>query len=236
MIWLLALSLSIQADEVSRHTLTVGCSDWKPYCYYDEGSLKGPAYQLAKKVMDSSKLEYSFEYFPWNRIYRLALNQENYLIMGLGRTQKRENLFSWIAPLRKPARIYAYKLKSSKVIIEKPEDLLNYQLAVERAAFTQDYLLALGYNKDKLITVSRMDQLLKMALHNRIDGFILDENVFKFESLKNNIDPNLFEASLVVFEVTEYLAAHKSTPAHIIKKIKDTYLYLLKEGEIELVQ
>ncbi len=220
--------------------LTIGCSDWKPYCYFDQGNLTGSAYQVVEKVMQHNNenvenIDYNFAYIPWNRIYRLALKNENTLIMGLGRTKKREDLFSWVFPLRKPSKIYVYQLASSKLVIDQPDDLLNYRIAVERGSFTEDYLKELGYEKENILTVSRMDQLLKMAMHERIDGFLLDEKVFAFETKKNNIDAKLFKTSLMAFEVTEYLAANKNTLADVLSKIRQSYAELIKQEKIYLL-
>lgn len=220
--------------------ITIGCSDWKPYCYFDQGALTGSAYQLVNKVLQHdpklvNKIDYNFAYIPWNRIYRLALKNENTLIMGLGRTHKRENLFHWLFPLRKPTSVYAYQLASSNLVIDHAEDLLNYRIAVERGSFTEDYLIDLGYKKENILTVSRMDQLLKMALHGRIDGFLLDEKVFAFETKKNNINAALFKTNLMAFEVTEYLAAHKNSSPEVLQQIEQSYAELRKQKKIHLL-
>jgi hypothetical protein len=239
---ILVLSVFLsQICTANEQKLIIGCSDWKPYCYFSDGQLTGSAYQLMQQILthnqriENQPLDYSFAYIPWNRIYRLTLKNPNYLIMGLGRTAKREDLFNWILPLRKPTRIFFYQLKKNASPISRASDLLNFRLAVERGAFTQDYLLELGYSKEKLITVSRMDQLLKMALHGRIDGFLLDEKVFAFESAKNNINPAQFDASFLAFEVTEYLAAHKKLSPRIIHSLQQSYRELIAQDNIQLL-
>jgi len=226
--------IELTAETSKDNLLTVGCSDWKPYCFFTKGQLQGPSYDVAQKVLRHSQIDYEFNHYPWTRIYNLALTEPNYLILGLGRTEKRENLFNWIGPLKKPSLIYVYQLKDAPKKIIQTTDLTQLTMAVERAAFTQDYLLKRGYDKDKLIRVSRMEQLLKMALHHRIDGFMLDEKVFQYESQRNNIDPNLFRKAFLAFEVNEYLAASKNTPINRVDKIKQTYKRLLQQGDIQL--
>ena len=230
-LWISTAPLVIASND---EALTVGCSDWKPYCYSVDGQLQGRAYTITQQIMDASQVEYDFKFYPWNRIYQLAMKTEDHLIVGLGRTNKRENHFTWITPVRKPAKIFAYQLKNSPVKINTESDLLNYLLAVERGSFTHDYLLALGYDRKKLITVSRMKQLLMMAQHGRIDGFILDESVFESESIKNNIDAGLFKKSFLAFEVTEYLAASKNISAEVVNKIKKSYHHLIQNKVIQL--
>lgn len=226
---------------INPPSITIGCSDWKPYCYSDQGTLTGSAHQLIKQVLQHNNvkfeknIDYSFAYIPWNRIYRLTLKNENTFIVGLGRTRKRETLFNWVVPLRKPTKVYAYLLKSSNILLDKPADLLNYRIAVERGSFTEDYLVELGYKKENILTVSRMDQLLKMALHKRIDGFLLDEKIFAFESQKNKIDPRLFTKALFAFEVTEYLATNKKTPIETVNQIQRAYTELINKKEISLL-
>lgn len=230
----LSVSTICSAKESNAETIIVGCSDWKPYCFPVDDQLQGHSYAIIQKIMDASQVEYNFKFYPWNRIYQLAMKTEDHLIVGLGRTNKRENHFTWIAPVRKPAKIFVYQLKNSPVKIDNESDLFNYRLAVERGSFTHDYLLALEYDRKKLITVSRMKQLLMMAKHGRIDGFILDESVFESESIKNNIDAGLFKKSFLAFEVTEYLAASKNISAEVVNKIKKSYHHLIQNKVIQL--
>ncbi len=52
--------------------------------------------------MDASGIQdYLIELYPWARVYKTALKQENTLILPLARTQNRENLFKWARPVEK---------------------------------------------------------------------------------------------------------------------------------------
>jgi len=55
--------------------------------------------QKLVELLDSSKLLYNFEEYPWLRAFKLAKTKKNTFIYAISRTPERENLFQWVVPL-----------------------------------------------------------------------------------------------------------------------------------------
>jgi len=222
------------ADEARNGIVSAGCSDWKPYCYKEDGRLHGALVDISKAVLDAANVEYTFDVYPWIRVYHKGLNEADFLILGLGRTQKREALFKWIAPLKNPAKIHAYQRADSNISLVNTDDLTDYVIAVERGSYTYDYLVERGHDVEKIVTVSRYDQIFKMMLDNRVQLFLLDDSAFKPEAKRSGFDPKLFQRSILVFKVTEYLATSKKTSDEMVEKLKASYAKLIEQGKINI--
>jgi len=234
----IALSDEILTDEANNEfvheSVYAGCSDWKPYCYKVGDHLQGSLVDISKAILDNAKIQYSFDVYPWMRVYHQGLNKENFLVLGLGRTEKREALFKWVAPLKKTTSIYAYQDVNSKIVLTNPVELKNYDIAVERGSYTHDYLIEQGHDKKKMIVVARYDQLYNMVLHDRAQLFLLDSQAFQPEAIRHGFDPKSFKPSIKVFSVTEYLATSKKTSDEMVKKLQASYKKLMQQGKINL--
>lgn len=222
------------AGTTHKDTVIVGCGDWKPYCYKENGLLQGSLIDNSKAILDAASIDHTYRAFPWARVYHKTLNEANFLLLGLGRTSKREALFKWIVPLKKPARIHAYQLENSKISLATPRDLKDYVIAVERGSYTYDYLIDHGHDETKIIKVSRYGQLFNMVASHRAQLLLMGDSAFKPEAKRNGFDPQLFKRSILVFTVDGYLATSKNTSDEMVKRIQASYAELLKQGKVNL--
>lgn len=237
--FLLLISLcmnSAQAEEKSpQFILEVASSDWRPYVYEENGVIKGSAYKIAKDVLDRAGVQFNYRILPWARVYRNGLDKENYLIGGLGRTPKRENLFHWIGPVTVGTDIFFYKLKSNSVQINHIDDAKDYPIGVERDSYYHDFLLLNEFDENNISPVTNPDQLVRMLASNRVPFILLGERRFLKLAEELGLDPALFDRALFAFNVTDNLAFSKNTSAELVKKLRGAYRELVSEGKIRTV-
>jgi len=232
------LAVSVSAEDIplekSGKFLQLGCSDWKPYCYKEGSIIKGQLIDVSEKIMDDADFKYTVDIFPWKRVYQQGLVQSNFLILGLGRTAKREKLFKWIAPLKNPSEIYAYQHVDNNISLTNNDDLSNYTIAVERGSYTYDFLVERGHDKEKIIIVSRYEQLYRMVRGYRAELLLMDSKAFRPEAIRNGFNPEIFKPTLLAFVVTEYLATGLGTPTSVVDRLKNSYNKLIVKGKIDL--
>jgi hypothetical protein len=229
-----SLFSSAATADVGEKYLQLGCSDWKPYCYKEGSQVKGQMIDVTRAIVAEADFESTLEVLPWKRVYQQGLNTPNFLILGLGRTEKREALFKWIAPLKNPSEIYAYQHISSDFILTNKNDFSNYTIAVERGSYTHEFLMVNGHDEDKIILVSRYEQLYKMVESHRAQLFLIDSKVFRPEAIRSNFNPDDFKPSLLAFVITEYLATGLGTSDSVVERLKVSYGSLLQQEKIKL--
>lgn len=221
-------------NNVDELYIDVSSSDWRPYVYKEDDVIKGLAYDVAIEVLGRAGVSFRYQILPWARVYRYGLTRKNYLIVGIGRTTEREDLFHWIGLVNKGVDIFFYKLKSNPIKISSIEHAKQYTVAVERDSYYHDFLLLNGFDNDRMHLVMKPEQLLNMTKSNRLPLFLSSEMTFLKEAKKMKLDPSLFEKALFVFKGMDYMAFSKNTSPELVEKVRMAYQELVMEGKIKV--
>jgi polar amino acid transport system substrate-binding protein len=239
MIFVLAIcvmfSFSLKkADTLAADTvITVSCCDYKPYFYEEKGEVKGYAYETARVLLEQAGFKAVFKVMPWKRVYIMGQEEKNFMLICMGRTVKREDMFQWVAPVSEGVNYNFYKLKSNPFEITSLTDLKNYRIAVERGTQMHDFLLQNDL-KDSVYELSRAELTLKLLFHNRTDLVLCSEDELKSNADNLNIDFNQFEMAFAGYTVKEYMAFGKNTSPDIVQKLQRAYRELEEQGKITL--
>ena len=229
---MLLLPFMASAEEKS---IEVGGVDWQTYAYEKDGVMKGFAYKIVKDVLERAGVSFKYKIYPWVRAYDNGLKKKNFLLVGVGRTPKREKLFHWVGAVAKGSDIYFYKSKSNPIQIDSIEDARQYKVGVERASYYYDFLVLNGFKKENIHIVTRPSQYMKMLIADRLPLILLDESRLSIEAEKVKLAPNSFEKALFAFNVTENMAFSKTTPLNLVEKVRNAYQELVREGKIRTV-
>lgn len=154
----------------------------KPVQFYENGTLVGFGIDIIESVNLLLSNKSRIELLPWARAYKIALEHRNVLIFSMRRTQDREDLFHWLAPVhpepfrpdyekwqtqtnivficRKDAKIYIDTIEEAKqyVVASTRGDYLTelimkeYQWPRTRVQLTQSYRIAV-----KMMELKRAD-------------------------------------------------------------------------------
>mgnify|MGYP002700145801 CR=1 FL=1 len=224
------------AQDHSDLQLEIACTQWRPYAFKENAIISGPAYEIAKKVLKHAGLTFSYKIKPWARVYNNGLTRENYLVGCLGRTAVREKSFHWIGPVTQGFTVFFYKLKSNPIKIDNIEQAKSYDIAMRRSSYNHEFLKSNQFNESKMFPVSSNDQVVKMLLAKRHSFILLNESQLLDISNKQKIDATLFEKALPAFEAKEYMAFSLTTSPDLVKRVRNAYEQLSREGKIVLPQ
>jgi len=220
-------------NDIQNVIVKVNSSDWRPYVYQENNQFKGSSYDILKVVFDKANLPFNLKIMPWARVYSYGLTKKNRLILGIGRTPKRERLFHWIGPVDKGVKVYFFRLKTNPLNITKLQDVKKYRVGIQRRSYTHEFMIAHSFEKNIQLTVTQV-QLIKMLLNNRLDLVLLPEKEV-LEIIKElQLNPNLVEKAHFAFKIVDYMAFSKTTSKPLIEKIKNAYQALNLEGKIIL--
>lgn len=226
------LGMVFQAN-LHAQTVTVACSDWKPYFYQNGKTIEGSAYEIATAVMEKTDIPTRYKIQPWKRVYDNGLRKENFMIACLGRTPTRETLFQWIGPVTKGNRYLFYKLKDNPASVKSLGDLKSYKIAVLRGGHQNDFVNQNGLEKSAQ-TVAETKQLLRLLLKGRVQFVLNSEEDMIAHVKEQNLTMDQFEEALLAYNVAAYLALNQNTPKEIVEKVRNAYQDVSAQGKIML--
>ncbi|MFT5388288.1 MAG: polar amino acid transport system substrate-binding protein [Candidatus Omnitrophota bacterium] len=221
----LAFSVSTKKEELTK--VQVVSEIYPPYQRLDDkGELRGWSADKVKLIFDHASIEYNVKTYPWARAYQLALIQQNTFIYSLLRTDEREALFRWIAPLC-AIEFSFYRLKVRPDIkLNSISDAKNYLIAAQKGQASAEYLLSLGFESNKNLSVSyNNDNFIKMLIHGRVELIVL--SLPHFQSLAS-INPSYADQIEAVFSMAYlnedlYLASSLNTSTVLVEKLRNAY-------------
>lgn len=202
----------------------------------EEGELQGWAADKVKAIFQQSSVEYNVKIYPWARAYQTALTEPNVFIFSLLRTDEREQLFQWIAPLCM-IKFSFYRLKNRPDIqVNSLAEAKNYLIAAQKGQASAEYLLRLGFEPEKHLSISyNNDNFIKMLAFGRVDLIVLSST--HFQSLINTKSPyiEIIEPIFPINYLTRnlYLASSINTSQALIKRLNNAYDELVPQFDNE---
>ncbi len=216
--------------EAGRINVQVISEIYPPYQIIDEkGELRGWSADKVKLIFTQANINYNVEIYPWLRAYELALTQSNTFIFSLLRTEERELSFQWVAKLC-AIEFSFYRLNvRSDIEIKSISDAKKYLIAAQKGQASTEYLLSLGFEPGKNLSVSyNNDNFIQMLIHDRVELIVL--SLPYFQSLVSNNSPYVKEIE-AIFPIDYlrkdlYLAGSLKTSTALVDKLRKAYLEL----------
>lgn len=216
--------------EISEHKMAnvqVVSEIYPPYQVMNgKGELQGWAADKVKAIFYNASVDYNVKIYPWARAYQLALTEPNVFIFSLLRTDEREQLFRWIAPLCL-IEFSFYRLKNRPDIqVDSLEEAKNYLIAAQKGQASAEYLLRLGFEPEKNLSVSyNNDNFIQMLAYGRVDLIVLSSTHFQSLIDANSPYANKIEPVFPLRYLTRnlYLASSINSSPELIKRLNNAY-------------
>lgn len=178
------LTLAILPGSAAACVLRFAWSEWAPYHYRGaDGRPTGIDHALVTQAMRRMGCTLEWVEMPRNRAVNMLREGRIDAIAGLGMTEDRLEYSLFSAPLR-PGRNVLLVRRGESTLFPFPtlEELADspFRLGVIGGArYSQEYerLLEAGRLEDNNVTVPSFEAALSMLMRNRIDGFIIGDQV-----------------------------------------------------------
>ncbi|MDE1460967.1 substrate-binding periplasmic protein [Spartinivicinus poritis] len=200
--------------------------------FVENRSIRGELAELAMiTIVYAGFIDYEFDIKPWARVYTMALEKENILVMSMVRSKEREKLFHWVGQVL-PLTYGFYKLKfRDDIDIYNLKDAKKFTIGVMRNDVRHQYLVKNGFKN--LILNNKYDQNLKMLLANRFDLTpVSNIGVFQFCQSNKTLDCSLLQNAYTLKGFTQgiFMAYSKKTPISIVNKTREAFNEVKKIG------
>jgi polar amino acid transport system substrate-binding protein len=216
-----------KTSEKEQPVIQVVSEIYPPYQVINEiGELEGLSADKVKLLFHRSYINYQVKIYPWARGYQLALTQPNIFIFSLLRTQERESLFRWVAPLCS-IEFSFYRSKSRPDIqLNSVAEAKNYLIGAQKGQASAEYLLRLGFKAEKNLSISyNNDNFIQMLAFDRVELIVLSSTYFASLIAKNSPYADKIEPVFPINYLTRnlYLASSLNTSTDLINRLEKAY-------------
>ena len=162
--WLTGFLL-VFCSQVSALTLTT--EEYPPFNFSTDGgkTISGASSDLMREIMKRSGTTATITLYPWNRAFRMALNDKNTCVYSTTRTEAREKQFKWIGPLV-PSTWVLFARENSPLQANTLEELKSYRVGGYQGDAKAAFLKERGFTVEETINE---EQNIKKLNAGRID-------------------------------------------------------------------
>ena len=231
----LLLISGVHAAENPDADLVLLTENFPPYNMAKNGknfaqdeNINGIAVDIVREMFKRADITYSLTLrFPWERIYKLALEKPGYGVFVMARLPDREKLFKWVGPIGPDDWIMLAKA-DSKISLETLEEARKYKIGAYKGDAIAETLAKQGL---KPIVVLRDQDNAKKLTSGQIDLWATGDPAGRYLARQDGVTGL---KTVLRFNSAElYLALNKDVPDATVAKLQAALDQLRKEGVVD---
>ncbi|KPW53127.1 MULTISPECIES: substrate-binding periplasmic protein [Pseudomonas] len=232
------LSESTQASESPPYSMVLLTENFPPFNmavdgknFAQENNIDGIAAEVVREMFKRANIGYSMTLrFPWDRVYKLALDKSGYGVFSTTRLPEREKLFKWIGPLGSYDWIMLAR-GDSPITLASLEQAKDYRIGAYKGDAIGERLNAMGLNP--ILMLRDRDNVKKLA-NGQIDLWAVGDPVGRYLAKLEGVSG--FKTALRFNSAELYLAVNKSTPDEIVNRLQAALDQMRAEGWVDAVK
>jgi polar amino acid transport system substrate-binding protein len=224
-----------RAEESPATDLVLLTENFPPYNMAKNGknfaqdeNINGIAVDIVREMFKRANITYSLTLrFPWERIYKIALEKPGYGVFVMARLPDREKLFKWVGPIGPDDWIMLAKA-DSKITLDTLEQARKYKIGAYKGDAIAETLAKQGL---KPIVVLRDQDNAKKLVSGQIDLWATGDPAGRYLARQDGVTGL---KTVLRFNSAElYLALNKEVPDEIVAKLQAALDQLRKEGVVD---
>ena len=231
----LLLINGVHAEESPATDLVLLTENFPPYNMAKNGknfaqdeNINGIAVDIVRAMFKRAEVSYSLTLrFPWERIYKLALEKPGYGVFVMARLPDREKLFKWVGPIGPDDWIMLAKA-DSKISIESLDQARKYKIGAYKGDAIAETLAKQGL---KPIVVLRDQDNAKKLESGQIDLWATGDPAGRYLARQEGV--NGLKTVLRFNSAELYLALNKDVPDDVVARLQAALDQLRKEGVVD---
>ncbi|MBJ2347721.1 MULTISPECIES: substrate-binding periplasmic protein [Pseudomonas] len=230
----LLLAGTVRAAETSLVLLT---ENFPPYNMAKNGknfaqdeNIHGIAVDIVREIFKRADITYSLTLrFPWERIYKLALEKPGYGVFVMARLPEREKLFKWVGPIGPDDWVMLAKA-DSKIALGSLEQARQYRIGAYKGDAIAETLAKQGL---KPIVVLRDQDNARKLVNGQIDLWATGDPAGRYLARQEGVSDL---RTVLRFNSAElYLALNKDVPDGVVARLQKALDELRKEGAVDAI-
>ena len=196
--------------------------------FAQDENINGIAVDIVREMFKRTDITYSLTLrFPWERIYKLALEKPGYGVFVMARLPDREKLFKWVGPIGPDDWIMLAKA-DSKISLESLEQARKYKIGAYKGDAIAETLTKQGL---KPIVVLRDQDNAKKLVSGQIDLWATGDPAGRYLARQEGV--NGLKTVLRFNSAELYLALNKNVPDEVVAKLQAALDQLRKDGVVD---
>ena len=215
-------------------TMQIYTENYPPLTFMNSfGEITGFGSDVVNEIMKRNRIFVDIKLSLWSNGYDLALNNPNFCLFTMDRTQLRNNLFQWVGPIGTNTTWF-YTKAGSGITISSIEDARNLKaVGTVNSWFSDQYLRSLGFTN--LVSDNDPSVMTNKLMHGEIDAFVCSDVTFP-EIMKGQGYP--YKQAVTAFSLMSsdyYIAFSKNTPVSIINQWQTTLQSMRSDGTYDAI-
>lgn len=199
--------------------------------FAQEENIDGIAVDIVREMFKRAGVQYSLTLrFPWDRIYKLALEKPGYGVFVTARLPEREALFKWVGPIGPDDWVLLAK-GDSPVNLASLDEAKQYRIGAYKGDAISQYLTEKGVEHS---TSLRDQENARKLMAGQIDLWATGDPAGRYLAKQEGISGL---RTVLRFDSAElYLALNRQMPDEIVTRLQAALDQMRAEGFLEKVQ
>jgi polar amino acid transport system substrate-binding protein len=219
----------------SGYSIVLLTENFPPYNMAADGKnfapddkIEGIAAEILRETFKRAGVGYSMTLrFPWDRIYKLALEKPGYGVFVTARLPEREKLFKWVGPIGPDDWIMLAR-DDSPIKLTSLEQAKQYRIGAYKGDAIAEQLAAEGLNP--VVVLRDQDNAKKLA-NGQIDLWATGDPAGRYLARQEGVTGL---KTVLRFNSAElFLALNKDVPDEIVVKLQKALNQMRAEGMVD---
>lgn len=196
--------------------------------FAQDENINGIAVDVVREMFKRAEINYSLTLrFPWERIYKLALEKPGYGVFVMARLADREKLFKWVGPIGPDDWIMLARA-DSKINLESLQQARKYKIGAYKGDAIAETLTKQGLAP---LVVLRDQDNAKKLVNGQIDLWATGDPAGRYLARQDGVTGL---KTVLRFNSAElYLALNKNVPDEVVKKLQAALDQMRNEGMVD---
>ena len=200
--------------------LQIYTEQYPPLSYRNSfGQITGFGTDVVNEIMKRNHSFYEIKLSLWSNGYELALNNPNFCLFTMDRTELREELFNWVGPIGTNTTYFYTKAGSGTSITTLDEARSLNAVGTVSSWFSDQYLRENGFTN--LVSDGNPAVMVEKLMSGQIDAAVCTDVTFPDILKASGYQYNEVTPAFVLMSSDYYIAFSKGTSASIVNQWQD---------------
>ncbi|MBG7122064.1 ABC transporter substrate-binding protein [Pseudomonas aeruginosa] len=196
--------------------------------FAQEDNIDGIAVDIVREMFKRAGIKYSLTLrFPWDRIYKLALEKPGYGVFVTARLAEREGKFKWVGPIGPDDWVLLAK-GDSPITLGSLDEAKKYRIGAYKGDAIAEFLGKNGFEADLAL---RDQENAQKLVKGQIDLWASGDPAGRYLAKQEGVTG--LKTVLRFNSDQLYLALNRETPDEVVQKLQAALDGMRKEGFVE---